>query len=67
VPKFIELPLNESFRDMLRPKGDLKFFPIDDMSIRLHGMVIMPPKASITTELLGCEKSFVCYGAWDRE
>jgi hypothetical protein len=40
---------------MVRPKGGLKFFPIDDMSIRLHGMVIIPPKAGITTELLGCE------------
>jgi hypothetical protein len=65
--KFIELPLNESFRDMVRPKGCLKFFPIDNMSIQLHGMVVVPPKASIPTELLGCEESFVCFGARDRE
>jgi hypothetical protein len=65
--KFIELSLNESFRDMMCSKGCLKFFPIDDMSIWLHGMVIVPPKASITTELLGCEESFVCFGAWDRK
>jgi hypothetical protein len=31
--KFIELSLNESFRDMVRPKGGLEFFPGDDMSI----------------------------------
>jgi hypothetical protein len=63
--KFIELPLNESFRDMVRPKDYLKFFPSDNMSIRLHGIVVVPPNASVTTELLGCEESFVCFGAWD--
>jgi hypothetical protein len=65
--KFIELSLNESFWDMVHPKGGLEFFPIDNMPIRLHGMVVVPPKASISTELLGCEESFVCFGARDRE
>jgi hypothetical protein len=65
--KFIELPLNESFRDMMRSKGCLKFFPIDNMSIWLHCIVIVPPNASVTTKLLGCEKSFVCFGALNRE
>jgi hypothetical protein len=63
--KFIELSLNESFRNMVCPKGGLEFFPGDNMSIRLHGIVVFPPNASITTELLGCEESFVCFGAWD--
>jgi hypothetical protein len=65
--KFIELPLNESFQDMVRSKGCLKFLPSDNMSIRLHGIVIVPPNASITMELLGSEESFVCFGAWDRK
>jgi hypothetical protein len=65
--KFIELPLNESFREMVHPKGCLKFFPSDNMSIRLHGIVVVPPNASITTELLGCKESFVCFRAWDGE
>jgi hypothetical protein len=55
--KFIELSLNESFQDMVRPKGGLEFFPGDDMSNRLHGIVVVPPNASSTTEVLGCEES----------
>jgi hypothetical protein len=65
--KFIELSLNESFRDMVCPKGSLEFFPSDNMSLRLHSIVIVPPNASSSTKLLGCEESFVCFGAWDRE
>jgi hypothetical protein len=63
--KFIELPLNEPFRDMMRSESCLKFLPIDNMSIWLHCIVIVPPNASITTKLLGCEESLVCFGAWD--
>jgi hypothetical protein len=62
--KFIKLSLNGSFRDMVRSKGCLKFFLGDNMSIRLHGIVVVPPNASNTTELLGYEESFVCFGAW---
>jgi hypothetical protein len=65
--KFIELSLNKSFRDMVCSKGGLEFFPGDDMSIRLHGILVVPPNASSTTELLGCEKSLVCLGTWDGE
>jgi hypothetical protein len=65
--KFIELSLNESFQYMVRPKCGLEFFPGDDMSIRLHGIVVVPPNASSTTELLGCEESLVCFGAWGGE
>jgi hypothetical protein len=65
--KFIKLSLNESFRDMVRPKGGLEFFPGDNMPIWLHSIVVVPPNASSTTELLGCEESFVCFGAWDRQ
>jgi hypothetical protein len=65
--KFIELSLNESPRDMVRSKGSLKFIPGSHMSVRLHGIVVVPPNASITMKLLGCEESFVCFGAWDRE
>jgi hypothetical protein len=64
---FIELSLNESFWDMVHSKGGFEFFPVDNMSIRLHSIVVVPPNASITTELLGCKESFVCFGAWDGE
>jgi hypothetical protein len=63
--KFIELPLNKSFQDMVHPKGGLEFFPGNNMPIWLHGIVVVTPNASITTKLLGCEESFVCFGAWD--
>jgi hypothetical protein len=63
--KFIELSLNESFRDMVCPKGGLEFFPNNNMSIRLHSIVVVPPNASSTTKLLGCEESFICFEAWD--
>jgi hypothetical protein len=65
--KFIELPLNVSLQDMVCPKGGLEFFPGNNMPIRLHGIVVVPPNASITTELLGCEESFICFGAWNGE
>jgi hypothetical protein len=65
--KFIELSLNESFRDMVRSKGGLEFFPSDNISLRLHSIVVVPPNASSTTKLLGCEESFICFGAWDGE
>jgi hypothetical protein len=61
--KFIELSLNESFQYTVRSKGCLEFFPSDNMSIRLHCIVVVPSNASITTKLLGCEESFVCFGA----
>jgi hypothetical protein len=51
--------LNESFRHMVCPKGGLEFFLGDNMSIRLHGIVVVPQNASSTTELLGCKESFV--------
>jgi hypothetical protein len=65
--KFIELSPNKSFWDMVCPKGGLEFFPGDNMSIRLHGIVVVPPNASSTTELLGCEESFVCFETRDGE
>jgi hypothetical protein len=65
--KFIELLLNESFRDMVRPKGGLEFFPSDNMSLWLYSIVVVPPNASNTLKLLGCEESFVCLGTWDEE
>jgi hypothetical protein len=65
--KVIKLSLNESFRDMVRPKGGLEFFLGDDMSIRLHSIVVVPPNVTSTTELLGYEESLVCLGTWDGE
>jgi hypothetical protein len=43
IQKFIELSLNESFRDVVRSKSGPKFVPCDDMTGRLHRMVMIPP------------------------
>jgi hypothetical protein len=46
--EFVQLPLHQSFRNMVCPEGSSKFLPGDNMAIRLHG----------TTKLLGGEVSF---------
>jgi hypothetical protein len=43
VQKFIELSLNESFRYVVRSKGNPKLSPCDDMIGRLHGVKMIPP------------------------
>jgi hypothetical protein len=59
IQKFIELLLNESFEDVVRSKSGPKLVPSDDMTGRLHGMIIIPPDAGSATELLGCKKRLV--------
>jgi hypothetical protein len=59
IQKFIELSLNESFRDVMRLKSGLKVIPSDDMTGRLHGMIMIPPDAGSATELLGCKERLV--------
>jgi hypothetical protein len=55
IQKFIELSLNESFRDVVCSKGGPKFVPCDDMTSRLHSMVMIPPQAGSAMEFLGCK------------
>jgi hypothetical protein len=59
IQKFIELSLNESFGDMVRSKSGPKFIPGDDMTGRLHGMIMIPPDAGSAMELLGCKECLV--------
>jgi hypothetical protein len=59
IQKFIELSLNESFRDVVCSESGLKFIPGDNMTSRLHGMVMVPPYAGGAMKLLGCEECLV--------
>jgi hypothetical protein len=59
IQKFIELSLNESFGDVMRSKSGPKLIPSDDMTGRLHGMIMIPPDAGSATELLGCKERLV--------
>jgi hypothetical protein len=59
IQKFIELSLNESFRDVVRSKSGPKLIPSDDMTGRLHGMIMIPPDAGSAIELLGCKEHLI--------
>jgi hypothetical protein len=56
--EFIQYPLHQSFRIIMRPEGSPKFLPGDNMSSGLHGAKIIPPNAGSTTKLLGGKVSF---------
>jgi hypothetical protein len=59
IQKFIELSLNESFGNVMRSESGPKFIPSNNMTSRLHGMVVVPPYAGSAAKLLGCEKGLV--------
>jgi hypothetical protein len=59
IQKFIELSLNESFGNVVRSKSGPKFIPGNNMTNRLHGMVVVPPYAGSAVKLLGCEEGLV--------
>jgi hypothetical protein len=59
IQKFIELSLNESFREVVHSKSGSKFVPGDDMSGTLHGMIMIPPDAGSAMELLGYKERLV--------
>jgi hypothetical protein len=59
IQKFIALSPNESFRDVARSKSGPKLIPGDDMSGKLHGMIMIPPDAGSAMELLGCKERLV--------
>jgi hypothetical protein len=59
IQKFIELLLNESFGNVVRSKSGPEFIPGDNMTSRLHGMVIVPPYVGSAAKLLGCEEGLV--------
>jgi hypothetical protein len=67
IQKFIELSLNESFRNVVRSESGPEFILGDNMTSRLHGMVIVPPYAGNATKLLSCKEGFVLVLAWCRQ
>jgi hypothetical protein len=52
---------------MVCPKGIPKFLPGDNMAIRLHGTIVIPPNTGSTTKLLGGEVSFARVRTWYSE
>jgi hypothetical protein len=59
IQKFIKLSLNESFGDVVRSESGPELIPGDNMTSRLHGMVMVPPYAGSATKLLGYEEGLV--------
>jgi hypothetical protein len=59
IQKFIELLLNESFRNVVRSKSGPEFIPSDNMTRWLHGMVMVTPYAGNAAKLLSCKKRHV--------
>jgi hypothetical protein len=57
--KFIELLLNEPFWNVVCSESGPEFIPCDDMTSRLHGMVMVPPYTGGAAELLSCEEGLV--------
>jgi hypothetical protein len=57
--KFIELSLNESFWNVVRSESSPKFIPCDNMTSRLHGVVVVPPYAGGAAKLLSREECLV--------
>jgi hypothetical protein len=56
--EFIQLLLQQSFKNVMCPEGSSKFLPGDNMSSGLHGAIVIPPNAGSATKLLGGEVSF---------
>jgi hypothetical protein len=59
IQKFIELSLNESLGNVVCSESGPKFIPCDDMTSRLHSMVMVPPYAGGATKLLGCKECLI--------
>jgi hypothetical protein len=57
--KFIELSLNESLWNVVRSESGLEFVPGNNMTSRLHGMVMVPPYAGSAANFLGCEEYLI--------
>jgi hypothetical protein len=57
--EFIELSLNESLWNVMRSESGLEFIPCDNMTSRLHGVVLVPPYAGGAAKLLSREECLV--------
>jgi hypothetical protein len=65
--EFIQLPLQQSFGYMMCSESLPKFFPGDNMAIRLHGTIVIPQDTGSTTYLLGSEVSFIRVRTWNHK
>jgi hypothetical protein len=59
IQKFIELSLNESFWNVVCFESGPEFIPGDNMTSRLHGMIMVPPYAGSAAKLLSCKEGLV--------
>jgi hypothetical protein len=59
IQKFIELSLNESLGNVVRSESGPEFIPGDNMTSRLHGMVMVLPYAGSAVKLLSCKECLV--------
>jgi hypothetical protein len=57
--KFIELSLNESLSNVVRSESGPESIPCDNMTSRLHSVVMVPPCAGGAVKLLGCEECLI--------
>jgi hypothetical protein len=57
--EFIELPLNKPFWNVMCPEGSPEFIPCDNMTSRLHGVVMVPPYVGGAAKLLSHEECLV--------
>jgi hypothetical protein len=56
----IEFSLNESLWNVVRFESGPEFVPCNNMTSRLHGVVMVPPYVGGAMKLLSCEECFVC-------
>jgi hypothetical protein len=52
---------------MVCPESIPKFFPGDNMAIRLHGTIVIPPDTGSTTKLLGSKVSLIGVCTWNHK
>jgi hypothetical protein len=57
--EFIELSLNESLWNVVRSESGSEFVPCDNMTSRLHGVVLVPPYTGGAAKLLSREECLV--------
>jgi hypothetical protein len=57
--EFIELSLDESFWNVMRSESGPEFIPCDNVTSRLHRVVMVPPYAGGATKLLSRKECLV--------
>jgi hypothetical protein len=65
--KFIELSLNKSLWNVVGCENGPEFVPCDNMTSRLHGVVMVPPYAGSAAKLLSCKECLVRVSALCRQ